>query len=273
MEKYELPKDTPRNEFTETFEYNQRLGLNVNIIVVGKRPGIGKTYGAARIAEMLDPGGFGPKEVEEGRYCFYAKNYMNVVKETEPYRFVLFDEPGRKGSGGAKHEWQTEVNKALLSTVQVQRFMMPNSIFIVPHRAFISGPLFGLAQVMMVFEDRGYAKCYRIRVSEFDGNIYTDSWLGIHLQRPDTKLVHAMEAKKREMWDADMAKWIKEVDRMGQMKTTAADLAEKIVQEGLVESLSDEKGLSLTKISRFAHCGVTKARDIRNMIPLSSDTQ
>lgn len=230
--KYNLPKDTERNWFTEKFEKTLRLGFSISMVVVGKRTGISKTYCTAKMAQSLDPKGFTAKDVEEGKYSFYAKEFIPVLKNIEFYRWVIFDEPARKGSGGNRQEWMSDVNKALSSTLQISRFKVPVTPFILPHRNYLASQVFGLAQLMLVFNDRGVCSVYKIQVSEFTGDIYTPNIGKLRFGYPDRDLIEAIEQKKAEMFLEDTEKWTARIIRDEKQQTPVEDIIENIKNKG-----------------------------------------
>lgn len=205
--KYRLPKDAPDNWFTRKFARTLNLGFSISMVIVGKRTGMSKTYCTARMAEILDPKGFTAKEVEAGKYSFYSHLFIPVVRDIEFYRWAMFDEPGRKGSGGAKHEWQSDANKAVSSTMQISRFKCPVTPFILPHRNLLYTQVFGLCQLMMVFNKRGMARVYGIDVSEFSDDIYTRLEGRLTFDFPSKDLIEAIEQAKADMYMKDTTTW------------------------------------------------------------------
>jgi hypothetical protein len=239
--RYDLPKGTQRNWFTEKFEKTLRLGFSISMVVVGKRTGISKTYCTAKMAQSLDPKGFTAKDVEEGKYSFYAKDFIQVLKNIDYYRWAIFDEPARKGSGGNRQEWQSDVNKALSSTLQISRFKVPVTPFILPHRNYLASQVFGLAQLMMVFNDRGVCDVYKIQVSEFTGDIFTPKVGRLRFGFPDKDLADAIEKKKREMFNEDTEKWTARIIRDEKTQTPTEDLVKEIKNNNSIKKYLTEK--------------------------------
>lgn len=238
--RYRLPTGTNRNWFTNLFEDTLNLGFSVSFVVVGKRTGISKTYGTARMAELLDPYGFTAESVEK-QYLFYAQDYIKTIRTIKPFQWIIFDEPGRSGSGGSKQEWQTHSNRALSSTCQISRFKTPVSAFIIPHKGYIASQIFGLAQVMLVFTARGFCKVYHIEVSEFDGKVYTPYMGGFKIGFPSSELIEAIEARKDKMWFQDTERWGEDIDKAVKKRMSVDDIAKGIIAEGNIEDLKIDK--------------------------------
>ena len=235
-----LPEGTPKNWFTNLYRDTLNLGFSISFVVVGKRTGISKTYGTARLAEMLDPYGFTAESVKK-HYLFYAHDYIKTIREIKPYQWILFDEPGRAGSGGSKQEWQTHSNRALSSTCQISRFQLPVSAFIVPHKGYIASQIFGLAQIMLVFTARGFCKVYHIEVSEFDGKIYTPYLGSLQLGFPSDDIIDAIEIKKSMMWKEDTEKWSIDIDKALRKRMSPLDQAKEILSNGGLNNIKTEK--------------------------------
>jgi hypothetical protein len=240
------------------------------MVVVGKRTGISKTWCTAKMAQSLDPKGFTAKDVEAGKYSFYAKQFIPVLRNIEFYRWAIFDEPARKGSGGNRQEWQSDVNKALSSTLQISRFKVPVTPFILPHRNYLASQVFGLAQLMLVFNDRGVCNVYKIQVSEFTGDIYTPNIGKLRFGYPDRDLIEAIEQKKAEMFMEDTGKWTDRIMKDEIQSMGSEEWAKKIVSEGKIRDVMIEKHgeteTSAKEIRLLAKCATQKAYEIKAIL-------
>lgn len=267
--KYNLPKDAPDNWFTKKYERTLQMGFSISMVVVGKRTGMSKTYCSLRMAELLDPQGFTAKDVDKGKYSFYSHHFIPVVRDIEFYRWAFFDEPGRKGSGGAKHEWQSDANKAVSSTCQISRFKCPVTPFILPHRNLLYTQVFGLCQLMLVFNKRGVAKVYGIEVSEFTGDIYTRLEGKLTFDYPDKELIEAVETKKVEMWYEDTTKWTQQIIRDERMNKRPEDIFQDMLETGEINNYLMEKSgttvLDPKKVMLDKHIGKSKAYEVKNI--------
>lgn len=268
--KYKLPKDVPDNWFSRKYERTLNMGFSLSYVVVGKRTGMSKTYCTARMAELFDPKGFTAREVEQGKYSFYSHLFIPVVRDIEFYRYALFDEPGRKGSGGAKHEWQSDANKAVSSTCQISRFKCPVTPFILPHRNLLYTQVFGLCQLMFIFNKRGMARVYRIEVSEFSGKVYTPYEGKLTFSYPDKDLIEAIEQKKAEMFYDDTTRWTQEIVRDEKLSKRPNDIFEDLLNTGEVNNYiiikNDQYVADAKEIMLKQKIGKSKAYELKMII-------
>lgn len=277
-QRYSLPDSCPRNWFTELYENTLRLEYSITMVIVAKRTGMSKSWSALSLAEFLDPKGFTAQDIKEGRYCFYSDKFINKLRtDFQPFRWLIFEEPGRKGSGGSKHEWQSEANKSLSSTAQMSRFQLPVCAFVLPHRLYLAEHLFSLAQIMLVFEERGIARVYGIEVSELEPhNIKTPFYGELVIPPPKSQeLVDAAEDLKKQVWNVDTEKWEKDAINQQAKHSSSIDYADEIITKGIRNEMmtKDDKGTTkydIKKIAMYARCGQTKAREIRDYLEIKS---
>jgi hypothetical protein len=273
--KYKLPKEAQEkldkgSWFIKKYKRTLDLGFSISMVVVGKRTGMSKTYCSLRMGELLDPKGFTAKEVDEGKYSFYSQHFIPVIRDIEFYRWAFFDEPGRKGSGGARHEWQSDANKAVSSTCQISRFKCPVSPFILPHRNLLFGQVFGLCQIMLVFNERGKANVYSINVSEFTGDIFTPYEGKIIFDYPDRDLRQAVEQKKAEMFQLDTTKWANEIIREERQSHKPDEIFQRLLETGDINNYLlikyDKVRADPKKLMLKEHIGKSKAYELKNII-------
>ena len=116
--------------FVDLFRRRIRNNKNCLVIFTGDT-GSGKSYGALRFAEKLDP------EFNEKRIVFTPDKFLEIIrhdKELHSGNVIIFDEAG---VGMASREWYSIQNKILSYVLQTFRFKNLIVIFTVPDFTYI----------------------------------------------------------------------------------------------------------------------------------------
>lgn len=153
-------------------EIMKRIGkkLATNIVVVGEA-GIGKSYLAMDLCRMI----MGLDKKGEDRFkldqvVFRHKTYMDLILNLPMGYPIVFDEPSYSLS---KRTWFQEVQRALVMTIESQRFKVhPLIISIINSNLLDKTIREHLITFKVIVHDRGKADVYRVRSSQFSDKLY-----------------------------------------------------------------------------------------------------
>ena len=138
--------------------------LATNIVVTGE-PGEGKSYQACDLARVLE----GKTDSGNDRFgidqvVFTFKQFMKLVLELPMGRAIVFDEPSY---AMGKRDWYKDLNKALVLTIESQRFKVHPLFIPIINKALLDKTIRSyLIQFQVEMNERGKATVYRIYPSQ-----------------------------------------------------------------------------------------------------------
>jgi len=144
--------------------------LATNIVVTGE-PGEGKSYQAcdlARVLEGLTASGKDRFSIDQVVFTF--KQYMKLTLDLPMGKSIVFDEPSY---AMGKRDWYKELNKALVLTVESQRFKVHPLFIPIINKSLLDKTIRSyLIQFQVEMKDRGHATVYRIYPSQHVEKVY-----------------------------------------------------------------------------------------------------
>jgi hypothetical protein len=141
-----------------------------NIVVTGE-PGEGKSYHASDICRVLaGRTKSGKDRFKIKQVVFTFKEYMSLILSLPMGKPIVFDEPSY---AMGKRDWYKELNKALVLTIESQRFKVHPLFIPIINKALLDKTLRSyLIQFQVEMRDRGRAVVYRIYPSQHTEKIY-----------------------------------------------------------------------------------------------------
>lgn len=155
-----------------------------NVVITGE-PGEGKSYAAIdlmRILEGITSGG--NERFKIGQVVFTYKDYMTLVIRLRMGKGIVFDEPSY---AMGKRDWYKDLNKALVQTVESQRFKVHPLFIPIINKALLDKSIRNyLLQYQVHVIDRGRALVYRIKASQSSEKIYRYGMCNLEYEMLDT---------------------------------------------------------------------------------------
>lgn len=141
-----------------------------NIVVTGE-PGEGKSYQGCDIARVLaGRTKSGRERFSLDQVVFTYKQFMKTVLMLRMGKPVVFDEPSY---AIGKRDWYKELNKALVLTIESQRFKVHPLFIPIINKALLDKTIRSyLIQFQVEMRERGKAVVYRIYPSQHTEKIY-----------------------------------------------------------------------------------------------------
>lgn len=143
---------------------------STNIVVTGE-PGEGKSYTAIDICRVLQGRTKSGKDrFKINQVVFTYKEYMKLILHLPMGKPIVFDEPSY---AIGKRDWYKELNKALVLTIESQRFKVHPLLIPIINKALLDKTIRSyLIQFQVEMRDRGNAVVYRIFPSQHTEKIY-----------------------------------------------------------------------------------------------------
>jgi len=141
-----------------------------NIVVTGE-PGEGKSCQAIDICRVLQGRTKSGKDrFKISQVVFTYKEYMKLIIHLPMGKPLVFDEPSY---AIGKRDWYRELNKALVLTIESQRFKVHPLFIPIINKALLDKTIRSyLIQFQAEMKDRGKATVYRIFPSQHTEKIY-----------------------------------------------------------------------------------------------------
>ena len=245
-----------------------RRGQNWIMVIVGET-GVGKSWAATRLAQMMDP------TFTADRICFEPAAFMDQVETLPKTSVLVYDDAGLTYGGAT---WYDEVNMVLGYTMQSYRYRVINTIFTLPQRKLLDRIGRGLCHYMVIIKRHGQGRLYRLRYDEFWEKIMFKTLADLHINKPaDMAMVEEYEENKH-LWLQDKYGEYKEVliarrqEQLNQMKQQKPldALASEVM--GDLDKYLDKKGkVSASKIMVNMGLGKNKAYLVRAAVKERSD--
>ena len=156
--------------FTSQIRHRIHKKQATNIVVTGE-PGEGKSYQASdicRVVEGLTKSGKDRFKLDQ--VVFTYRQYMKLILTLSMGKAIIFDEPSY---AMGKRDWYKDLNKALVQTIESQRFKVHPLFIPIINKALLDKTIRSyLVQFQVEMKDRGNATVYRIYPSQHTEKIY-----------------------------------------------------------------------------------------------------
>lgn len=225
--------------FTWELRRRQRNLEACNTVIVGEA-GSGKSYMAVDLARALKP-----SLKDENSIVYSYKEYLKLLlrKGRDP---IVFDEPSY---AMGKRDWYQEPQKALVKTVESQRFMgRPLFIPIINTNLLDKTVRSYLIQFRVVMVGRGRALVYRIEASQHEDKVYRHYLCTLQYPLMDSHLCSKSTCLGcRKLW--------KECDILRARYERKKDTIQKgrYKRDLELETDRESKELTLDEITEIAH--------------------
>jgi len=170
-------------KFQQALASRTRKKRSTIVLVVGE-PGSGKSYQAISFCRILcgfkktskhtialDKNGLRKDRFKIVQVCFTLQEYMKALKNLKLGDPIMFDEPQYALS---KRDWYQDVNKALVKTIQSQRFLCHPIFLPIINQSLLDKTIRNyLIQYLVVMEDRGKGSIYTVAPSHFQDKTRT----------------------------------------------------------------------------------------------------
>ena len=259
-----LKGDTPKhfNPIITTNKTRSHRKMDTRIIVEGEA-GIGKSYFALRLGEMLDKKfRDDPKKAVEEQVFFSASEYLKAVVTQPPYSVLIYDEAGQTWH---HREFMSEANLILSKTMIGYRFKRFITILCIPTIDMIDKDARSLTQFLVNVTKHGQAEVYRTIVQKFGGpSFYAGFVHKLTIPLVGDKLAKAYETKKALVQDTLYETFHKQLSASEAPKLTFSDCIESIKQNPT--EYMKGSNLSVPLISAKLGVGYNKANALRAKI-------
>lgn len=191
----------------------EHKGINNIILILGAR-GIGKTYLAMKIAEILSSKmhdlAFTAEDV-----VFDLAEILARIKyhedNREKWAWIVFDEAGLEV---AARDFMQDINKIMSYVMQSFRHTKINLVICLPHPDMVDLHVRNMADFWIDMKGRGRARVYKTKLITFRSGVKTPLFCTIeHAALPSEGLVTAYEEKRKAYLDRKYAEYLAETQR------------------------------------------------------------
>jgi hypothetical protein len=168
---------------TQELKHRQDQKLSCLLAFTGKM-GMGKSYGALRVAQRIDPN-FGVKNL-----VFTALDYLNLIRSSKPKSALIFDDAG---VGFDAQLFYEKAHRYLSYALETSRYLQLVLILTMPSRRSINARARRLLDREFYFSHRGWAHEYDILDSGKRGRCICEN---VKFPLPSKKLISQYERKK-----------------------------------------------------------------------------
>lgn len=156
--------------FSNLIRKRVRQHQATNVVITGE-PGDGKSYLALDLARVnMGRTKTGLDRFKIKQVVFTYTQYLGLIIDLPLGDPIVFDEPSY---AMGKRDWYKELNKALVLTIESQRFKVHPLLIPIVNKALLDKTIRSyLIQFQVVMRKRGIATVYRIEASQADEKIY-----------------------------------------------------------------------------------------------------
>jgi len=172
--------------FSSSIRHRVHRKQATNSVVTGE-PGEGKSYQATDICRVLEGRmRSGKDRFKLDQVVFTYKQYLRLILKLKMGKPIVFDEPSY---AMGKRDWYKELNKALVLTIESQRFKVHPLFIPIINKALLDKTLRSyLIQFQIEMRDRGQAVAYRIYPSQHTEKIYRYTFCELEYEMFDNHL-------------------------------------------------------------------------------------
>lgn len=237
--------------------------MDTRIIVEGEA-GIGKSYFALRLGEMVDKKFVDdPVKAIEEQVFFSASEYLRAVVSQPPYSVLIYDEAGQTWH---HREFMSEANLILSKTMIGYRFKRFITILCIPTIDMIDKDARSLTQFLVNVTDHGVAEVYRTIVQKFGGPSFYGGFVHkLHIPLVNPKLAKAYEEKKAKTQDGLYKKFHKQLTDSEAPRYTNKELQDIVMKDIPKYSKFNKKGsdISAPLIASKLEIGYNRAMTVK----------
>jgi len=260
--------------FTYTLKSRITQKLATVVLITGEA-GIGKTHCAIKVLRKIDP------DFSVDQVVFRHKDFLNLVVDLPPGKPIVFDEP-QYVIGHRK--WYKEVAQVIVDTIESFRFTVHPLFIPIINKSLIDKTVRKyLVQYQIVVFDRGYAKVYRVRASQFTDDIQTPLFCELYLglidsdkcQNPwcltcpkfkDCNYLRAQYERKRA--SIQIKRYKAQLEEIKAKDTRDMTMRELIAYaKSIINKLVNKRGeIDVGKIMEELGIGINKARVLKRRL-------
>jgi len=221
-------KATGKIPIVEIIQARTKDNMDSRTIIEGEG-GIGKSYAALRLAELLDPRFTqDPDGAIQQQVQFSASEYLEAVNSLSPGSVLIYDEPGQSFH---HREFMSEVNIILSKVMIGYRFKLFISFLCIPGLGLIDKDGKMLVKFLINVVSHGQCEVFKQLPQKFGGDPW---WVTITYKQflglPGVRLRHAYEAKKKNVENALYSSYHKVLKARETPRLTNIDIAEIILK-------------------------------------------
>jgi len=219
---------TGKIPIVEIIQARTKDNMDSRTIIEGEG-GIGKSYTALRLAELLDsrftqdPDGAIEQQVQ-----FSASGYLEAVNRLSPGSVLIYDEPGQSFH---HREFMSEANIILSKVMIGYRFKLFISFLCIPGLGLIDKDGKMLVKFLINVVHHGQCEVFKQLPQKFGGDPW---WITItdrqFLGLPGVKLRHAYEAKKKRVENALYSSYHEVLKAREMPRMTNSDIVEEVLK-------------------------------------------
>jgi hypothetical protein len=233
--------------------------MDSRIIIEGEA-GLGKSYAALRLAELIDSKAVDdPVLFVQNQVLFSAEDFLNAVQSLPPFSVLIYDEPGQSFH---HREFMSAANIILSKTMigfRLKRFI---TFLNVPSLGMIDKDAKTLVSFLINIVGHGQGEVYKQIPAKFSG----DTWFKTivdkqHFELPSVKLRHAYEKKKETVQDKLYSEYGKALQDNTAPKISNADLVESVMKAP--ERFKKDGEFNVTLLQGEFDIGRERARAIK----------
>jgi hypothetical protein len=222
-------RSTGKIPIVEIIQARTKDNMDSRTIIEGEG-GIGKSYTALRLAELLDARFTeDPPGAVEQQVQFSASEYMEAVNSLSPGSVLIYDEPGQSFH---HREFMSEANIILSKVMIGYRFKLFISFLCIPGLGLIDKDGKMLVKFLINVVHHGQCEVFKQLPQKFGGDPW---WVTItdkqFLGLPGVKLRHAYEAKKKKVENALYSSYHKVLKARETPRLSNNDIVEIILKD------------------------------------------
>lgn len=197
--------------------------MDSRVIIEGEA-GLGKSYAALRLAELINPERFVelPDLAVKTQVLFSAAEFLEAVQTLPPFSVLIYDEPGQSFH---HREFMSQANIILSKTMigfRLKRFI---TFLNIPSLGMIDKDAKTLVSFLINITGHGQGEIYKQIPAKFSGDTWFKTLVDSqHFELPSVKLRHAYEKKKQTVQDKLYSEYGKALSEAGETKLSNSDM-------------------------------------------------
>lgn len=233
--------------------------MDARCIIEGEG-GIGKSWFALALAELLDPAFVNdPERAVENQIPFSAKDYLLAVKTLPPFSVIIYDEPGQSFH---HREFMSEANIILSKTMITYRFKRFISFMNIPGLGLVDKDGKMLVKFLVNVVGNGHAEVFQNLFQKFGGEPWWDKIVdNQYVHSPGVKLRHFYEKKKAKYEDGQYEEYWNTLSEAEVPVLTNADIRKQVLAK--LPDFMNDGAISVSKIMGAFDIGRDRARGIK----------
>jgi hypothetical protein len=240
-------------------ERRNKLNMDSRIIIEGEA-GLGKSYAALRLAELIDSTFIDdPEKAVEHQVVFAASEYMDAVTSLPKFSCLIYDEPGQSWH---HRQFMSEANIILSKTMIGYRFKRFVTFLCIPSLGLLDKDAKTLVSFLINITAHGKGEVFKQIPDKFGSTPWFKTIVDVqHFTLPGEALLKAYEAKKQRVQDQLYLSYSKRLKAGERTMKSNSDIMDEVLKTP--EKYQQRGVYSISALMGSFDIGRDRARGIR----------